>query len=86
MIYGSINSARTLEQVGSIGRTPSLAQDSNSSIITHMKLILAVVAHLAIAAVFGFGIQMLMQGKPGLLIGGTVVYVIIFAKAGCASH
>lgn len=51
-----------------------------------MKLILAVVAHLVIAAVFGFGIQLLMQGKPGLLIGGTAVYAIIFAKAGCASH
>ena len=51
-----------------------------------MKLILVTVAHLVIAGVLGAGILMLMQGKPGLLIGGAAVYVIVFAKTGCASH
>jgi hypothetical protein len=51
-----------------------------------MKLILVTLAHLVIAGVFGAGILMLMQGKPGLLIGGVAVYTIVFAKACISAH
>lgn len=63
-----------------------LAPVNRIIIIATMKLILITVAHLVITAVLGAGIYMLMQGKPGLLIGGTAVYAIVFAKTGCASH
>jgi hypothetical protein len=51
-----------------------------------MKLILVTVAHLVIAGVLGAGILMLMQGKPGLLIGGVALYAIVFAKACISAH
>jgi hypothetical protein len=51
-----------------------------------MKLILVTVAHLAIVGVLGAGILMLMQGKPGLLIGGVALYSIVFAKACISAH
>jgi len=51
-----------------------------------MKLFLATLAYLLIAAVLGLGILMMMSGKPALLIAAVIVYVVIFAKTGCASH
>ena len=51
-----------------------------------MKLLFVTLAHFVIIGVLGAGIIMLMQGKPGLLIGGVVVYALAFAKEGCASH
>jgi hypothetical protein len=51
-----------------------------------MKLLWATLLHLAVAVVLGAGILLLMQGKPALLIGSTVVYFVLLAKVGCASH
>lgn len=51
-----------------------------------MKLILVTFAHLVIVGVLGTGILMLMQGKPGLLIGGVALYAIVFAKACISAH
>ncbi len=51
-----------------------------------MNLLWATLIHLLIAAVLGVGILLLMVGKPALLIAGLLVYILAFAKAGCASH
>ena len=53
---------------------PLLAPADRIGIIARMKLILVTVAHLVIVGVLGAGILMLMQGKPGLLIGGAAVW------------
>lgn len=51
-----------------------------------MKLLWATLLHLVVAGVLGAGILLLMQGKPALLIGSTVVYFALLGKVGCASH
>ena len=51
-----------------------------------MKLFLAVFVYLLIGAILGWGILLMMAGKPWLLIAAFVVYVLAFAKIGCASH
>jgi hypothetical protein len=51
-----------------------------------MKLFLAAVVYLLIAAVLTWGILLLMAGKPWLLIVALLAYVVAFAKIGCLSH
>lgn len=51
-----------------------------------MKFVLAILAYLLIAAVLGWGILLLIAGKPWLLIAGVIVYLVAFSKIGCASH
>lgn len=51
-----------------------------------MKLFLAAMTYLLMAAFFCWGILMMMHGKPALLIGVSAVFVVLFAKIGCASH
>ena len=51
-----------------------------------MKLFLAVLAYLLIGVVLGWGLLLLMAGKPWLLIAAFLVYVVAFAKFGCLSH
>lgn len=51
-----------------------------------MKFVLAILAYLLIAAVLGWGILLLIAGKPWLLIAGVIVYLVAFGKIGCASH
>jgi hypothetical protein len=51
-----------------------------------MKLFLAVLVYLLIGAVLGWGLLLLMAGKPWLLLAAVVVYVLAFAKIGCVSH
>jgi len=51
-----------------------------------MKLALAVLVYLLIGAVLGWGILLLLAGKPWLLIIGLLAYLIAFAKIGCMSH
>jgi hypothetical protein len=63
-----------------------LAPAAQIIIIYGMKLILVTAAHFLIAGVLGAGILMLMQGKPGLLIGGVAVYTIVFAKSCISAH
>ena len=51
-----------------------------------MKLFLAIFVYLLIAAVLGWGILLMMAGKPLLLIVALLAYVIAFGKIGCLSH
>ena len=48
-----------------------------------MKLLLAIVAHLVIALVLGWGILLAVKGQPWLLIVGFLAYAVAFAKLGC---
>lgn len=58
----------------------------NSIIITIMKFGLAILVYAIIALVLGVGILMLIQGKPWLLIIGSVGFLLAFARIGCKSH
>jgi len=51
-----------------------------------MKLVWASLLHLLVTVLLCAGIYLLMQGKPALLLGCIVVYTLVFAKVGCASH
>lgn len=51
-----------------------------------MKLFLAALVYLIIGAILGWGILLLMAGKPLLLIVAFLAYVIAFAKIGCLTH
>ena len=51
-----------------------------------MKFILAIVVYLLIGVLLGWGILLMLAGKPWLLIAGLVAYLIAFSKIGCASH
>jgi hypothetical protein len=48
-----------------------------------MKFLMAIAAYLLIALILGWGILLLVAGKPWLLIAGVVAYVLAFAKLGC---
>lgn len=48
-----------------------------------MKFLMAILAYALIGAVLGWGIILLIEGKPWLLIVGFIAYVIAFAKIGC---
>jgi|GEM_PF-2725652 len=51
-----------------------------------MNLLWSAIIHLLISVVLGAGVVLLMFGKPALLIAGLVVYGLMFARVGCASH
>ncbi|HMP81349.1 MAG TPA: hypothetical protein PKA41_01430 [Verrucomicrobiota bacterium] len=51
-----------------------------------MKFYFAILAYVIVSAVLGAGLLMLMAGKPWLLVAGCLVYLIAFARFGCASH
>jgi hypothetical protein len=70
------------------GRIPvrRLAPSHKVIRIVAMKLVLAVLVYLLIGAVLGWGILLMMAGKPWLLVAAFVVYVVAFAKIGCLSH
>lgn len=51
-----------------------------------MKFFLAIVVYLLIAAVLSWGIVLMMHGKPWLLIGSILAYIVAFARLGCLSH
>lgn len=48
-----------------------------------MKLLLAILAYLVIAAVLSWGILLAVKGDPWLLIVGVLAYGVAFAKLGC---
>ncbi len=50
-----------------------------------MKLLLSAIVYLLIAALLSWGILLMMHGKPWLLIGGVVTYILALAKIGCMS-
>ncbi len=51
-----------------------------------MKLFLAIFVYLLIGAVLSWGILLAMGGKPGLLIGSLIAYVVAFGRIGCTAH
>ncbi|HEU6448211.1 MAG TPA: hypothetical protein VFV23_07230 [Verrucomicrobiae bacterium] len=51
-----------------------------------MKFALAILTYVVIAAVLSAGILLLLQGKPWLLIGGVIAYLVAFAQIGCRTH
>jgi hypothetical protein len=51
-----------------------------------MKFFLSILVYLLIGAVLGWGILLMVAGKPWLLIVAFLVYVLAFAKIGCISH
>lgn len=50
-----------------------------------MKLLLSSAVYLVTAALLCWGILLMMHGKPWLLIGVLVAYVLALAKIGCLS-
>ena len=42
--------------------------------------------YLLISVGLGIGILAMMTGKPILLIAGVLIYLLLFAKIGCASQ
>ncbi len=50
-----------------------------------MKFALAILVYLLISLILGWGILLLIAGKPWLLITGAVAFLIAFAKIGCKS-
>jgi hypothetical protein len=51
-----------------------------------MKLALAALVYSVIALVLGFGILLLVAGKPWPLIIAFLVYIVAFSKIGCLSQ
>jgi hypothetical protein len=51
-----------------------------------MKLLLSAIVYLLIGALLAWGILLLVHGKPWLLIGVLVAYILALAKIGCLSH
>jgi len=51
-----------------------------------MKLFLAISVYLLIGAVLSWGILLAVAGKPWLLVGGLIAYVVAFGKIGCTAH
>jgi hypothetical protein len=48
-----------------------------------MKLLWALIAHLAIGLLLAWGILLAVKGEPWLLIVGFLTYAVAFAKLGC---
>jgi hypothetical protein len=87
-VPAGVNAAQALEfrPAKRLIRMAWLALSNHSPKLRGMKLLWATLLHLVVAGVLGAGILLLMQGKPALLIGGTVVYIALLGKVGCASH
>ncbi|HEX5218312.1 MAG TPA: hypothetical protein VFZ59_01995 [Verrucomicrobiae bacterium] len=51
-----------------------------------MKFLLSIIVYLLLAALLAWGILLMMHGKPWLLIGSVVAYIVAVARIGCLSH
>jgi hypothetical protein len=51
-----------------------------------MKLMLAIFVYVLMGAVLSWGILLALTGKPWLLLGGLIAYLVAFGKIGCTSH
>jgi hypothetical protein len=65
---------------------PQLALAGRHAKLPVMKLFLAVLVYLLIGAVLSWGILLALGGKPWLLIGSLIAYIVAFGKIGCTSH
>ncbi len=82
---------RARNQTGRIGRNFSrqlrrLALTRWPARLPVMKLFLAIFVYLLIGAVLSWGILLALAGKPWLLAGGLIAYIVAFGKIGCTSH
>lgn len=48
-----------------------------------MKFTLALLTYLVMSFFLGWGILLLVSGKPALLVVSLLIYLLAFAKAGC---
>jgi hypothetical protein len=60
-----------------------LAKKANQTILFAMKLVLAILSYAISAAILGYGILMMVHGKPAALIVGFLFYVVALAAYGC---
>jgi hypothetical protein len=51
-----------------------------------MKLFFAALVYVLVGVLIGWGILLLLAGKPWLLIAGALAYLVALARIGCASH
>ena len=51
-----------------------------------MKLLAAVIVHILMGLFLMWGIIQAVHGSFWLLIVGVLAYLLVFARAGCASH
>jgi hypothetical protein len=51
-----------------------------------MKLFSAALVYLVIAFILGWGILLVMAGKPLFLIIAFIAFVVAFGKIGCMTH
>lgn len=51
--------------------------------LSRMKFYAVILAFLFIAFVLGWGILQAVHGHYGLLVAGTLAYVLAFSKLGC---
>jgi len=51
-----------------------------------MKFILAILTFVLFALAIGWGILLMLHGKPWLFIVALLAFVGLFAKQGCKSH
>ena len=48
-----------------------------------MKFFLAMLAHVVICVVLGWGILLTVKGEPWVLIAGFLAYLVAFVRIGC---
>lgn len=82
----SAGEQRSLTALASGNEFPQLALTGQPARLSAMKFFLAVLVYLLIGAVLSWGILLAMGGKPWLLIGSLIAYIVAFGKIGCTSH
>jgi len=51
-----------------------------------MKFVMAVIVQSLLGLLLTWGILQAVHGSYWLLIAGTLAYIVVFARAGCATH
>ena len=79
--------ARERREAGAASQScESLNMRSEALLSAPMKLILAFVVWMAMAAVLVKGLLMAVNGSVWLLIVGLVGFIVLVGKIGCLSH
>ena len=77
---------RSSKRVTRGNRSCHLNAQSERLLSRAMKLLLAIIVWLAMAAVLVKGILMAMSGSLWLLLLGLLAFVVLVGKIGCLSH
>ena len=90
---GGVFAARTLlppRLTATSGRThpnsPACVLARRRARLPAMKLFLAIFVYLLIGALLSWGILLAMGGKPWLLVGSLIAYIVAFGRIGCTAH